>query len=171
MIVLGIDSSCDETAAALVKDGRETLASGVASQVALHERFGGVVPEIACRAHVENYPWAVEEALRRADLTLDDVDGVAVTNRPGLVNALLVGVAAAKAVAFARDLPLVGVDHIAAHVHANFLTDGPPPVPPDSPPRLLPVRPWQSLRLHPPIHPPPSPLPRVVVKPPMCGRH
>lgn len=121
MIVLGIDSSCDETAAALVRDGHECLSSVVASQVALHERFGGVVPEIACRAHVENYPWAVREALDRAGLGLDDVDGVAVTNRPGLVNALLVGVSAAKAIALARDLPLVGVDHIVAHVHASFL--------------------------------------------------
>ena len=121
MIVLGIDSSCDETAAAVVRDGSECLSSVVASQIALHQRFGGVVPEIACRAHVENYPWAISEALDRAGLTLDDVDGVAVTNRPGLVNALLVGVAAAKAVAFARDLPLVGVDHIVAHVHASFL--------------------------------------------------
>ena len=124
MIVLGIDSSCDETAAALVRDGRECLSSVVASQVALHERFGGVVPEIACRAHVENYPWAVDEALRCAGLTLDDVDGVAVTNRPGLVNALLIGVSAAKAIALARDLPLVGVDHIVAHVHASFLAEG-----------------------------------------------
>ncbi len=124
MIVLGIDSSCDETAAALVRDGVACLSSVVASQVELHRRFGGVVPEIACRAHVENCPWVVAEALRRADLTLADVDGVAVTNRPGLVNALLVGVTVAKAVALARDLPLVGVDHIVAHIHASFLAAG-----------------------------------------------
>jgi len=124
VIVLGIDSSCDETAAALVRDGRECLSSVVASQIELHRRFGGVVPEIACRAHVENYPWAVDEALRRAGMTLEQVDGVAVTNRPGLVNALLVGVSAAKAIAFARDLPLVGVDHIVAHIHACFLLPG-----------------------------------------------
>lgn len=121
MLVLGIDSSCDETAAAVVRDGREQLSSVVASQVELHRRFGGVVPEIACRAHVENYPWAVDEALRRAGVTLDAIDGIAVTNRPGLVNALLVGVSAAKAIALARGLPLVGVDHIAAHIHACFL--------------------------------------------------
>lgn len=121
MLVLGIDSSCDETAAAVVEDGRRQLSSVVASQVELHRRFGGVVPEIACRAHVENYPWAVDEALRRAGVTLDDLHGVAVTNRPGLVNALLVGVAAAKAIALARGLPLVGVDHIVAHIHASFL--------------------------------------------------
>jgi N6-L-threonylcarbamoyladenine synthase len=127
MIVLGIDSSCDETAAALVRDGRHCLASVVASQVALHERFGGVVPEIACRAHVENLPWAVDQALQQAQLSLDDVDGIAVTHRPGLVSALLVGVSAAKGLALARGLPLVGVDHIAAHVHANFLAEGPPP--------------------------------------------
>ncbi len=124
MLVLGIDSSCDETTAALVRDGTECLSSVVATQTELHRRFGGVVPEIACRAHVENYPWAIAEALSRAGVTLDDVDGVAVTNRPGLVNALLVGVAAAKAIAFARDLPLVGVDHIAAHIHASFLAPG-----------------------------------------------
>jgi len=121
--VLGIDSSCDETSAAVVRDGRECLASVVASQTALHERFGGVVPEIACRAHLENYPWAIDEALRRAGLTLDEIDGVAVTNRPGLVNALLVGVAAAKGIAFGRGLPFVGVDHIVAHIHASFLAD------------------------------------------------
>lgn len=127
MLVLGIDSSCDETAAAVVRDGREQLSSVVASQIELHRRFGGVVPEIACRAHVENYPWAIEEALRRAGVTLDQIDGVAVTNRPGLVNALLVGVSAAKGIAFARGLPLVGVDHIVAHIHACFLLPGPPP--------------------------------------------
>src|SRR5262245_12283397 len=109
VLVLGIDSSCDETAAAVVRDGRECLSSVIASQTALHARFGGVVPEIACRAHVENYPWAVEEALRQAGVTLGAIDGVAVTNRPGLVNALLVGVAAAKGIAFATGKPLVGV--------------------------------------------------------------
>jgi len=114
MNVLGIDSSCDETSAAIVRDGRECLASVVASQIELHARFGGVVPEIACRAHLENFPWVIAEALRRSGLTLGDIDGVAVTNRPGLVNALLVGVAAAKGIAFGRGLPLVGVDHIVA---------------------------------------------------------
>ncbi len=124
MIVLGIDSSCDETSAALVRDGRECLSSVVATQTDLHARFGGVVPEIACRAHVENYPWAIDEALRRAGLTLEDIDGVAVTNRPGLVNALLVGVSAAKGIAMGRGLPLVGVDHIVAHIHASYLAEG-----------------------------------------------
>ncbi len=127
MIVLGIDSSCDETSAAIVRDGRECLANVVASQTELHARFGGVVPEIACRAHLENFPWTIHEALQRAELTLDEVDGVAVTNRPGLVNALLVGVAAAKGIAFGRGLPLVGVDHIVAHIHASFLAEGGPP--------------------------------------------
>ena len=121
MLVLGIDSSCDETAAAVVRDGRTLLSNVVASQIELHRRFGGVVPEIACRAHVENFPWVVDEALRRAGVTLDEIDGVAVTNRPGLVNALLVGVSAAKGIAFARGLPIVGVDHIVAHIHACFL--------------------------------------------------
>lgn len=130
MIVLGIDSSCDETAAAVVRDGREALSNVVASQVELHGRFGGIVPEVACRVHVENYPWVVDEALRRAEVTLDDLDGIAVTHRPGLVGALLVGVAAAKGIALATGLPLVGVDHIAAHVHAAFLSeDGPPEFP------------------------------------------
>ncbi len=130
MLVLGIDSSCDETAAALVRDGRTCLASVVASQTELHRRFGGVVPEIACRAHVTNYPWAVQEALDRAGATLDDVDAVAVTNRPGLVNALLVGVAAAKGIALVRGLPLVGVDHVVAHIHASLLApDGGPRFP------------------------------------------
>src|SRR5580765_3582040 len=116
MLVLGIDSSCDETAAAVVRDGREQLSSVVASQTELHKRFGGVVPEIACRAHVENYPWTIAEALARAGVALDEIDGIAVTNRPGLVNALLVGVAAAKGIAFATGKPLVGVDHIVAHI-------------------------------------------------------
>ncbi len=129
MLVLGIDSSCDETSAAVVRDGRACLSSVVASQTELHRRFGGVVPELACRAHVDNYPWAVEEALRRAEVTPRDLDGVAVTHRPGLVNALLVGVSAAKALALVWDLPLVGVDHIAAHVHASFLV-------PDAEPRF-----------------------------------
>jgi N6-L-threonylcarbamoyladenine synthase len=130
VLVLGIDSSCDETAAAVVRDGRECLSSVVASQTELHRRFGGVVPEIACRAHVENYPWAVDEALRRASVTLDQIDGIAVTNRPGLVNALLVGVAAAKGIALATGRPLVAVDHIVAHIHAAFLAkDGHPGFP------------------------------------------
>ncbi|MCG3134897.1 MAG: tRNA N6-adenosine threonylcarbamoyltransferase [Planctomycetes bacterium] len=124
MLVLGIDSSCDETAAAVVRDGREQLSSVVASQAELHRRFGGVVPELACRAHVENYPWAVDEALRRAGVTLADIDGIAVTNRPGLVSALLVGVSAAKALALATGKPLVGVDHIVAHIHASCLLPG-----------------------------------------------
>lgn len=130
MLVLGIDSSCDETAAAVVRDGRVQLSSVVASQIELHRRFGGVVPELACRAHVENYPWAVEEALRRAEVTLDDIDGIAVTNRPGLVSALLVGVSAAKAIALATGKPLVGVDHIVAHIHACcLLPEGGPEYP------------------------------------------
>lgn len=123
MIVLGIDSSCDETAAAVVRDGHECLSNVVASQMELHSRFGGVVPEVACRVHVENYPWVVEEALRRAGVTPEDLDGIAVTHRPGLVGALLVGVTVAKALSLAWDLPLVGVDHIAAHVHAAFLSE------------------------------------------------
>ncbi len=121
MNVLGIDTSCDDTAAAVVRDGREVLASVVASQTGLHERWGGVVPEIACRAHVESLLPVVEEALAKAGTPLAQVDAVAVTTHPGLIGALLVGVAAAKALAFALGKPLIGVDHIEAHVVANRL--------------------------------------------------
>ncbi len=119
--MLGIDTSCDETAAAVVAGGRRMLSSVVASQVPLHRRFGGVVPEIACRAHTENITRVVEEALSRAAVGLGDLTGIAVTNRPGLIGALLVGLSAAKAIALARDLPLVGVDHVEAHIFAAVL--------------------------------------------------
>jgi N6-L-threonylcarbamoyladenine synthase len=121
MLVLGIESSCDETAAALVEDGRFVRADAVWSQVAVHKEYGGVVPEIASRAHVVNVTPVLEAAFREAGVTLDDVGGVAVTRGPGLVGALLVGVQAAKAIAYARGLPLVGVNHLEGHLCAVFL--------------------------------------------------
>jgi len=127
MRILGIETSCDETAAAVVEDGARVLANVVASQQAVHERFGGVVPEIACRAHVEAILPVVREALDEAALSLDQVEAVAVTTTPGLIGALLVGVTAAKALSWALDVPLVAVNHLHAHVYAAWLSDGPPP--------------------------------------------
>jgi N6-L-threonylcarbamoyladenine synthase len=121
MLVLGIESSCDETAAALVEDGVKVRADSVWSQVAVHREYGGVVPEIASRAHIVNVVPVLEAAFAQAGCTLDDVDGIAVTRGPGLVGALLVGVQAAKAIAFARGLPLVGVNHLEGHLCAVFL--------------------------------------------------
>ncbi len=125
MKVLGIETSCDETAVAVLQDGR-ILANLIASQVDLHARFGGVVPELASRAHVEALSPLMEEALERAGCRFADLDGVAVTVGPGLVGALLVGIAAAKAVALAIGAPLIGVNHLEGHLYANFLEhDGP----------------------------------------------
>jgi len=118
MLVLGIDTSCDDTAAAVLRAPREVLSNEVATQYDLHEAFGGIVPEIASRAHAERITMVIDRALTKAGVGLEDLDAVAVTHRPGLVGSLVVGVAAAKAVALARDLPLVGVDHIEAHVVA-----------------------------------------------------
>ena len=120
-IILGIETSCDETAVAVVKNGTEILANVVASQIESHKRFGGVVPEIASRHHVEAITIVLEEALEKAGITYEDVDAIAVTEGPGLVGALLIGVNAAKAIAFAHDIPLVGVHHIAGHIYANRL--------------------------------------------------
>ncbi|PSY06236.1 tRNA (adenosine(37)-N6)-threonylcarbamoyltransferase complex transferase subunit TsaD, partial [Escherichia coli] len=116
---LGIESSCDETAASVVKNGNEIISSVVASQLESPNRFGGVVPEIASRHHVEQITLVIEEALKQANVTMDDLDGVAVTEGPGLVGALLIGVNAAKTLAFMHNLPLVGVHHIAGHIYAN----------------------------------------------------
>ncbi len=118
MIVLGIESSCDETAAAVVVDGRDVRSSAVHSQIDIHRVYGGVVPEIACRAHIENIQPVVEQALVDAKLALKDVDAIAVTAAPGLVGALLVGVSFAKSLALATGKPLVGVDHIHGHIYA-----------------------------------------------------
>ncbi|WP_096186824.1 tRNA (adenosine(37)-N6)-threonylcarbamoyltransferase complex transferase subunit TsaD [Evansella halocellulosilytica] len=120
-IILGIETSCDETSAAIVKNGRDILSNVVSSQIESHKRFGGVVPEIASRHHVEQITYIIEEAMKEADVTFDDVDGIAVTEGPGLVGALLVGVNAAKALAFAQEKPLIGVHHIAGHIYANHI--------------------------------------------------
>ncbi|ANU15128.1 YgjD/Kae1/Qri7 family, required for threonylcarbamoyladenosine (t(6)A) formation in tRNA [Planococcus halocryophilus Or1] len=119
--ILGIETSCDETAASVVKNGTEIISNVVASQIESHKRFGGVVPEIASRHHVEQITLVIEEALRLAQLEPHQLAAVAVTEGPGLVGALLIGVNAAKAFAFAHQLPLVGVHHIAGHIYANRL--------------------------------------------------
>jgi N6-L-threonylcarbamoyladenine synthase len=128
-LVLAIETSCDETAAAVVADGRDVLSSVVASQVDFHSRFGGVVPEIASRKHIEAVVGVVDEALELAGLTLAEIDALAVTKGPGLIGALVVGVAYAKGLAMATGFPLVGVNHLEGHIYANVLTDptlGPP---------------------------------------------
>ena len=119
--ILGIESSCDETAAAVVKNGREVLSNVIASQVDLHTIYGGVVPEIASRKHIENINPVVREALKKAGKTFDDITAIAVTYGPGLVGALLVGVAQAKALAFALKKPCIGIHHIEGHVAANYI--------------------------------------------------
>ena len=129
MIVLGIESSCDETAAAVVIDGHQVAASIVASQADLHHPYGGVVPELASRRHVEAIGSVVDRALTRANRDPSQIDGVAVTRGPGLVGALLVGFSFAKAYAYALNLPWVGVDHLVGHLNSVFLTDNAPQFP------------------------------------------
>ncbi len=121
VLILAIESSCDETAAAVVKNGREVLSNIISSQIALHTLYGGVVPEIASRKHIEKINQVIEEALSEAGVTLDDIDAIGVTYGPGLVGALLVGVAEAKAISYARKIPLVGVHHIEGHISANYI--------------------------------------------------
>lgn len=120
-LILAIESSCDETAASVVKNGRTVLSNVISSQIELHKLYGGVVPEIASRKHIEKINQVIEEALEEANVTLDDLDAIGVTYGPGLVGALLVGVAEAKAIAYAKKLPLVGVHHIEGHVSANYI--------------------------------------------------
>ena len=120
-LILAIESSCDETAASVVKNGRQVLSNVISSQIALHTQFGGVVPEIASRKHIERINQVIEQALADAGVTLNDVDAIGVTYGPGLVGALLVGVAEAKAIAFAAKKPLVGVHHIEGHISANYI--------------------------------------------------
>ena len=121
VLILAIESSCDETAASVVKNGREVLSNVISSQIELHKLYGGVVPEIASRKHIEKINQVIEEALLEASVTLDDIDAIGVTYGPGLVGALLVGVAEAKAIAYAKNLPLVGVHHIEGHISANYI--------------------------------------------------
>ena len=120
--ILAIESSCDETAAAVVRNGREVLSNIISSQIALHTLYGGVVPEIASRKHIEKINPVITEALAKANMTLDEIDAIAVTNGPGLVGSLLVGVAEAKAIANAAGKPLIGVHHIEGHVSANYIS-------------------------------------------------
>jgi N6-L-threonylcarbamoyladenine synthase len=129
MVILGIESSCDETAAAVVRDGNNMLSNVIASQVTVHARFGGVVPEIASRKHIEAIIPVILQSLEDAGLAMDAIDGIAVTKGPGLIGSLLVGLSAAKALAFARCLPLVGVNHLEGHIAAVFLTPKPPEFP------------------------------------------
>jgi N6-L-threonylcarbamoyladenine synthase len=129
MLVLGIESSCDETAAAVLADGRRILSSVVASQDDVHAPYGGVVPELASRRHIEVIAPVVERALGEAGMRLDDLNGIAVTHGPGLVGSLLVGTSFAKALAWVRGIPLVGVNHLEGHIYASFLTDDPPEFP------------------------------------------
>jgi len=119
--ILAIESSCDETACAIVKNGREVISSVINTQIAIHTEYGGVVPEIASRKHIENINPVIKKALADANMTWDDIDAIAVTYGPGLVGALLVGVAEAKALAWALKKPLVGVHHIEGHISANFI--------------------------------------------------
>lgn len=120
-LILGIESSCDETAASVIRNGRTVLSNIISSQIDIHTLFGGVVPEIASRKHIEKINQVISMALEQAGVTLDDIDAIAVTYGPGLVGALLVGVAEAKAIAWARHIPLVGVHHIEGHVSANYI--------------------------------------------------
>lgn len=119
--ILAIESSCDETAAAVIRNGREVRSNIISSQIDLHKLYGGVVPEIASRKHIEKINQVVEEALKEADTNLDEIDAIGVTYGPGLVGALLVGVAEAKAIAYAKNLPLIGVHHIEGHISANYI--------------------------------------------------
>ncbi len=120
-LILGIETSCDETAAAVVKDGKKILSNVVASQVAIHRKFWGVVPEIASRKHLELINPVISEALSRAKIGFSDLDGIAVTYGPGLVGALLVGLSTAKAIAYSNNLPFVGINHLEGHIYANYL--------------------------------------------------
>jgi N6-L-threonylcarbamoyladenine synthase len=128
-LILGIESSCDETAAAVVAGGRTVLSNIIASQIDLHKQYGGVVPEIASRKHLEMVLPTIREALAAAGTTLEQIDAIAVTHGPGLVGTLLVGLSAAKALAYALDKPLVGVNHLLGHIYANFLVPEPPVFP------------------------------------------
>jgi N6-L-threonylcarbamoyladenine synthase len=119
--ILGIETSCDETSVSVIRDGREILSNVISSQIEIHKRYGGVVPEVASRQHVEGITVILREALEKANVTLEEISAIAVTYGPGLVGALLIGVSAAKSIAFAKGLPLIAVHHIAGHIYANRL--------------------------------------------------
>ncbi len=123
MIVLSVESSCDETSVSIVRDGKEVLSNVVLSQIDIHKAYGGVVPEIASREHIKGITMVFEEALKDADIKKTDIDLVAVTKGPGLIGSLLVGVNAAKAFAFSNDIEIIGVHHIAGHIYANEITE------------------------------------------------
>ncbi len=123
MNILGIETSCDETAAAIVKDGREVLSNIINSQIDIHTKYGGVVPEIASRNHLMDLPIVVSQALEEANMTFNDIDAIAVTNGPGLVGALLIGVSYAKGLASTLDIPIIGVNHLEGHISANYITN------------------------------------------------
>lgn len=120
-LILAIETSCDETAASVIKNGREVLSNIISSQIELHKLYGGVVPEIASRKHIENINFVIDAALEEAKVTLEDIDAIGVTYGPGLVGALLVGVAEAKAIAYALNKPLIGIHHIEGHISANYI--------------------------------------------------
>ncbi|MGL6025273.1 MAG: tRNA (adenosine(37)-N6)-threonylcarbamoyltransferase complex transferase subunit TsaD, partial [Cetobacterium sp.] len=121
MIILGIETSCDETSIAVLKDGKEVLSNNISSQIDIHKEYGGVVPEIASRHHIKNIATILEESLEEAKITMDDVDYIAVTYAPGLIGALLVGISFAKGLSYGHDIPLIPVHHIKAHIYGNFI--------------------------------------------------
>ena len=121
MLTLAIETSCDETSCAVIKDGRQVLSNIISSQIDIHKRFGGVVPEIASRKHIESINNILQEALDTAEVGFKDIDLIAVTRGPGLIGALLVGLSTAKALAYGLNIPIVGVNHIEGHVCANFI--------------------------------------------------
>jgi len=131
MLILGIETSCDETSASIVEDGKKILSNIVSSQVEIHKKFGGIVPEIASRKHMEMIIPVIKEALKKADIELQDIDAVAATFGPGLLGSLLVGLNVAKGISYARGLPFIGINHLEAHLYANFLC-----YPPFSPPLI-----------------------------------
>ena len=135
-LTLGIESSCDETAAAVLADGREVYSNIISSQIDIHTLYGGVVPEIASRKHLENITPVISRALSEAGVKIDDIDLIGVTHGPGLVGALIIGVAAAKALSFAKDIPLVGVHHLHGHISANYIA---------APQLVPPLRRWSYL--------------------------
>ena len=123
MIILSIESSCDETAMAIVEDGRKILSNTVYTQIAIHTMYGGVVPEVASREHIKKITYVLDEVLKQANLTLDDIDAVAVTKEPGLIGSLMVGINTAKTICLCYNKPLIYVNHIHGHIYANYLEE------------------------------------------------